>query len=102
MLTKRTVQFFSAFDIIDITSELPIRKNPFIAFKTVDKTFATHNKNLYMAPNAYYLANVNNEWPYKKWSIQKHGNTFYLKSKDSSIKPGVPHDIVVSFHLVDD
>ena len=55
-----------------------------------------------MAPNAYYLTNVNNEWPYKKWSIKKHGNTFYLNSKGSSIKPGVPHDVVVSFHLVDD
>ena len=87
-------------EIIDITSELPIQKNPFIAFKIVDKTLPTHNKLLYMFFNPYlaYVNTNDDENPKEKWGSKRQiENSFYLKSKGSSIKPDVLHDVVVSY-----
>ena len=85
-------------EIIDTTSEKPIRKNPFIAFKIVDKTLATDRKDLYTQNYLAYVntnddENLNDRWG-SEWQT---GMEFYLQSKGSSIKPNALHDVVVSF-----
>ena len=72
--------------------------NPFVAFKIVDKTLATDRKDLNMQNYLAYVNTNDDENPREKWGSKwQTENSFYLKSKGSSIKPDVLHDVVVSF-----
>ena len=89
--------------IVDTTSEQQIKKNPFIAFKIVDKTLATQNKELYANDYVAYVNTNVDENPREMWGSKKQrSNTFYLQSKGSSIKHDVLHDVVVSFFFFED
>merc|ERR1719427_164999 len=83
-----------ALEIIDITNEFPIKKNPFIAFKIVDKTLPHSSGN-----TKKYTAYVNpnsDENPREKWGIIKTTDTsLYLQSIGSSIKSDVLHDVAI-------
>ena len=92
------LQTYFALEIIETTREQPINKNLFIAFKIVDKTLATHKKDWYMKLYLAYVNTNDDENPREKWGSKwQTGMEFYLKSKGSSIKPDVLHDVVVSF-----
>ena len=96
------LQTYLALEIVETTSEQPIKKNPFIAFKIKDKTLATHRKAWYMVLYLAYVNTNDDENPNDRWGSK--GQTemeFYLKSKGSSIKPDVLHDVVVSFLFED-
>ena len=64
----------------------------------------THMTESYKNYNSYvaYVNTNDDENPNEIWGSKRQTeNSFFLKSKGSSIKPGVPHDVVVSFHIVD-
>ena len=89
-------------EIIDTTSEHPIRKNPFIAFKIVDKTLATDKNYSSVRKYGAYVNTKDDENPREKWGSNWRTETeFYLQSEGSSVKPDVLHDVVVSFLFED-
>ena len=90
-----------ALEIIE-TRGKPIKKNPFISFKIKDKTLATHRKAWYMVLYLAYVNTNDDENPNDRWGSKWQTEMeFYLKSKGSSIKPDVLHNVVVSFLFED-
>ena len=91
-----------------MTSDLPIKKNPFIAFEIVDKTLPSTRKewlknSQYIYKNIFhkkYVAYVNpnnDEDAGDMWGTPPTTATSYtLSSTGSSIKPEALHDVVVS------
>ena len=87
--------FNSALDIIDVTSEQPIEKKPFVAFKVVDKTAPSRNPRYEKKYVAYVNAN-SDESSCEMWGTPPVAETsFHLRSKGPSIKPDALHDVAV-------
>ena len=86
--------FRSALEIKQVTtSDLPIKKNPFIAFEIVDRTIIhnVHKKKyvVYVNPNS-------DENSAERWGTRPTTATsFTLRSTGSSIKHDALHDVVV-------
>ena len=108
--------FRSAIEIKEVkTSDLPIKKDPFIVFEIIDKTlpnyinvgtiyYRNYERKSHINQKKKYVVYVNpnsDENPAEMWGIQPTTATSYTVTSrgKSSIKPDALHDVVVSLYV---